>query len=319
MANRSNECFSSFVPLDSEFSSGLRVIDNFSDHISFNVCDKEKDNKSYTHQLDEMVLESSSSPSVAIIASNVSIKNNVITSITHIHTYNKPLTKMIHHAVLITSMEAELFTIRYGINQAMNFNNIAKIIVVTNSIHVARKIFNPSVHPYQIQSAAILSELHNFFNCHEDNTIEFWECLSNLKWCFYDKVDKETKTFNLTPLYLCKSSWEFSKKSESNDILNTWKMMFQASESKGNQFLDLLDDNDNIIEPSYVKGRPWLKTFGHSNSLCAYATRAIMNHASTGEYRLRFFPREDFECPCGLYPIELRHHILYKCGRFNSY
>jgi len=31
-------------------------------------------------------------------------------------------------------------------------------------------------------------------------------------------------------------------------------MTFQASGSKGNQFLDLLDDDDNIIEPSYVKG-----------------------------------------------------------------
>ena len=62
MANRSNKCFSSFTPLDLEFSSGLRVIDNFSDCISFNVCNKEKDNKSHIHQLDEMVLESSSSP-----------------------------------------------------------------------------------------------------------------------------------------------------------------------------------------------------------------------------------------------------------------
>ena len=30
--------------------------------------------------------------------------------------------------------------------------------------------------------------------------------------------------------------------------------MFQASNLKGNQFLDLLDDNNNIIKLSYVKG-----------------------------------------------------------------
>ena len=181
MANRSNECFSSFAPLDSEFSPGFRVIDYFSDRISFNVCVKDKDDTSHTHQLNEMVLKSTSSSSVAIIASDVSIKNNVTTSIAHIHTYNKPLTKTIHHTVLITSTEAELFAIRCGINQAINLNGIAKIIVVTDSIHTARKIFNPSVHLYQIQSAAILSELHNFFNCYENNTIEFWECPSHLK------------------------------------------------------------------------------------------------------------------------------------------
>ena len=76
-------------------------------------------------------------------------------------------------------------------------------------------------------------------------------------------------------------------------------MTFQASNHKGNQFLDLLDDDNNIIEPSYVKGGLWLKTIGHSNSLCTCATRAITNHAPIGEYRLRFFPREEFKCPCG--------------------
>jgi len=96
-------------------------------------------------------------------------------------------------------------------------------------------------------------------------------------------------------------------------------MSFQASDFKGNQLLDLLDDNDNIIEPSYIKGRSWLKVFGHSNSLYACATRAITNHAPTGKYRLIFFPREDFKYLCRLYSIESRHHILYECGRFNSY
>jgi len=57
------------------------------------------------------------------------------------------------------------------------------------------------------------------------------------------------------PLYSCKNSWDFSKKYESNNILNIWKMMFQASNLKGNQFLDLVDDDNNIIELTYVKER----------------------------------------------------------------
>jgi len=60
--------------------------------------------------------------------------------------------------------------------------------------------------------------------------------------------------FNLNPLYPYKLSWDFSKKCKSKDILKVWKMTFQASDLKGNQFLDLLNDNNNIIEPSYVKG-----------------------------------------------------------------
>ena len=50
-----------------------------------------------------------------------------------------------------------------------------------------------------------------------------------------------------------------------------------------------------------MKGGPWIKSFGFSNSLCARATRAITNHAPIGEYQLCFFPREEFSCPCGYY------------------
>jgi len=86
MVNRFNEIFPSFIPLHSEFSPGLRIIDNFSDHISFNVCNKRKDGKRCAHQLDNLALKSSSSPSTAIIASDASIKNDVTTSILHTHT-----------------------------------------------------------------------------------------------------------------------------------------------------------------------------------------------------------------------------------------
>jgi len=96
-------------------------------------------------------------------------------------------------------------------------------------------------------------------------------------------------------------------------------MIFQAFNLKGNQFLDLLDNDNNIIKPSYAKGRLWLKAIGYSNSLYVWATRAITNHTSTGKYRLRFFLRKKFKCPCGQYPIESRCHILYECGRFNGY
>ena len=134
-----------------------------------------------------------------------------------------------------------------------------------------------------------------------------------------------TKTLNLstwfhpTPSYPCKISWDFCKKVDSNDSINQWKMTFQASDGKGNHFLDLLDDNLNPIKPSYIKGSPWLQFFSHSNSICACATRAITNHTPIGEYRLRFLPNLDFLCPCNNYPIESRRHILHECKRFNGY
>ena len=67
-------------------------------------------------------------------------------------------------------------------------------------------------------------------------------------------------------------------------------MIFQASNPKGRNFLDLLGDNLNPIKPSSSKGGPWLLQFGHLNSLCVQASRAITNHTLMEEYRLRLFP-----------------------------
>ena len=213
----------------------------------------------------------------------------------------------------------KLFAIRCSINQACNKEVVSKIIVITNSIHTTKNIFNSSSHPYQSHSTAILSELCQFFNKSQDNSIEFWKCFSCLKWRLHKDVDKDSKSFNPTPSFPCKISWDYCRKSDCDDIIKQWKMTFQASDGKGKQFLDLLDDDFNIIEPAYIKGGPWLQVFGHSNSLCAHATRAITNHAPIREYCLRFFPNEDFKCPCNNYPIESRRHILHECRRFNRY
>ena len=185
------------------------------------------------------------------------------------------------------STEAKFFAIRCGINQAAHLQGIqgiSKIIVVTDSIHAAKKIFDSSSHMLQKQAALILNDLRKFFTHHHENVIKFWECPSKSNWKLHKNIDIKTKSFNLTPLFLNKNSWDFSKKSECDDIINKWKMMFQASDLKGRNFLDLVNSDNNVLEPTYSKGGTWLQYFGHSNMLCARATRAITNHAPIGEY-----------------------------------
>ena len=156
--------------------------------------------------------------------------------------------------MFVTSMEAELFAIRCGINQVYIKENVSKIIVVTNSIHAAKKIFDSKSYPYQSHTTAILSKLRRIFNTKQENSIEFWECPSCLNWNLHKLVNRDSKAFNPLPIYPCKMSWDYSKKIECDDILNTWKMTFQASDGKERHFLNLLDNNFNIIEPSYTKG-----------------------------------------------------------------
>ena len=153
-----------------------------------------------------MVIEVSLLQSIAIITSDASIKNNIATSISHMHISNQPLIKTLHHAVFVTSTEAKLFTIRCGINQATSKTNISKIVVITDSIHATKRIFDPLSYPYQKQSVAILEDIRHFFSNNTNNSIEFWECPSRLGWHLHKAVDLEMRAFNSSPTYPCKMS-----------------------------------------------------------------------------------------------------------------
>ena len=160
--NTSYGIFPSFSLLNQEFSPSSHIIDIFPDHFSFNLVTKKEKGKNdqiQAQELDNLVLLNSSSSHTALVISDASIKNNIATSILHIHITNWLITKTVHHATFITSTEAELFAIRCSINQACTNKAISKIIVVTNSIHAVRKIFDSSSHPFQCHSASILSEL----------------------------------------------------------------------------------------------------------------------------------------------------------------
>ena len=161
MDNCFNEVFPFFDPLNSEFSLGCRIIDILSNCFSFHLFSKCKDDnlKAQIQQLDNLAIKSSSIPSHTLIIMDASIKNNIATSISHTYIHNKPVTKTLHHVVNVTSTEVELFAIRCSINQATKANDISKIIVITNSIHAAKKIFNLSSHSFQSHTASILNEL----------------------------------------------------------------------------------------------------------------------------------------------------------------
>jgi len=161
MENYFNEVFPSFDPTNPEFFPGNRIIDTHANHFSFHLFNKHISHniKSHIQKLDKIALESSDILSLALVVTNASIKNNVATSIVHIHVCDKPIMKTLHHALNIMSTKAKLFAIRYGINQATNNCAISKIIVVMDSIHMAQKLFDLSSYPFQKHSVSILKDL----------------------------------------------------------------------------------------------------------------------------------------------------------------
>jgi len=196
-----------FHSLNSKLSLGTRLVDIFSSCFSFHKADyHNKESKiAYCKKLDELVLNALLEPNTIIVVFNTSITNNIATSITHVHSFNNSIKKTLHHAIDITSIEAELFAIKCRINQAVQLPDSSHIIIITDAQHIVYKIFDSSIHPYKLQSIAISKDLRVFFNKHSDNSIEFWNCSSDKNWHLYTLVDKDTKKFNHIPLYLFKT------------------------------------------------------------------------------------------------------------------
>ena len=160
----------------------------------------------YSQQLDDMTISSSMFSHTVIVVSDISIKNNITTSVLYIHIQDNLLIKIVHYVAYVTSTEIELFTIRYRLSQACNKENISKIIVVTNFIYMTKKIFDTKSHSYQIYMIAILNELWQFFTTCQRNHIEFWKCPSQLKWNLYKSTNKDSKSFKLIPVLPSKIS-----------------------------------------------------------------------------------------------------------------
>ena len=70
-----------------------------------------------------------------LMITDASIKNNVATSIAHIHIHNKDIIKTIYHTVNVLFSETKLFVIKCSINQATNILGISKIVVITDLLH----------------------------------------------------------------------------------------------------------------------------------------------------------------------------------------
>ena len=137
MNNCLNGLFSSFDPLNDIFHPGHRLINIFPSCFSINVANHTSDESktTYCKKLDKIVIKLSSDPRTVIVISNTSIQNNVTISITHIHSFNNPLKKTLHHTINATSTKAELFTIRCSINQTIQIQHASHIIVITDIIH----------------------------------------------------------------------------------------------------------------------------------------------------------------------------------------
>ena len=112
--NKCNEFLLSFSPFNKEFFLEKKTYRSFLDQFSFYAWTHNI--KNHIHNLDNIAISASNNPHSLMVLSDASIRNNVTTSILHIHLYNRLIIKTIHHVVNVTITKAKLFAIRCRIN-----------------------------------------------------------------------------------------------------------------------------------------------------------------------------------------------------------
>ena len=135
-----------------------------------------------------------SKSSQAKLLQDASLKDNKAVAAAHVYEDGN-IHKIKHYTMNVTSTEAELFAIRYGINGALSHKTTNYIIVVINTIHAAEKILNTSHHPLQLHTIAISQQLKDFFKRSPNYCISFWDP--------YQAVNNNAKSsISDQPLYL---------------------------------------------------------------------------------------------------------------------
>jgi len=117
-----NNCFNQVLPafdgFNKELSPGFCLIDNFPDHFFFHTVDH-KDAETRTahcNKLKNIFKDSSKNKDIILVIFDVSIKNNIITLVSHIRREHKVIMKTIHHTMNVMFTKVELFAMRYGIS-----------------------------------------------------------------------------------------------------------------------------------------------------------------------------------------------------------
>jgi len=224
------------------------------------------------------------SHNIAIIADGGIKKLQVATAVTHIWTDNSIVQYLQVNLINVTSIEAKLMAICLGLIPAMEEENIHDIIIITDSIAVAKKIFESKTDPLQNMFIPVTLAIDSFFRKDSRNKIQFWFCPSKAKWPKHKLIDDQVKADNCAPIFPSKELHLFNKKKECDNILHEWQDSFMTNPKRGQCFLDFEDKNQKVIKPIYTKGGLWLPSIGFTNSLCACFTHITTSHTPIGEY-----------------------------------
>lgn len=211
------------------------------------------------------------------------------------------------------SFDAELHALAFALRDLVEHATssglpIQTIHLIADNESALSGLFDTKRHTGRHLSILACSHARTWLEADQSHTIRLWWVPSHKNVLVNELVDLDAKAA-ITELPPSPAvSWAYSRAQASVTVMDEWRQ----SSHLGSQF----PRHQRLRAARSMKGPgPLLAHTSHSNTLTARCTRAITNHAPTGEYRTRFHPREPTYCStCGL--RQTRDHILYHCTRY---
>ncbi|KAJ3533031.1 hypothetical protein NMY22_g7503 [Coprinellus aureogranulatus] len=274
----------SFQPCAEEAAPGTRLMDLYADQVDFNVFNKRRENA-----LDVRHTE------LNTIWNSARVRHDALLIGTD---SSVPMDKHFKWSRPTAGKASTIASLSRDVSWLAASSLQMWSSLLFDSIAMARRAVDPSVHSGQMHSLAVCKALTTWFSGHPERSVSFVETPSKLKWGIHYRAHQHAT--GLAPVRSGghpATSLDSVRKDAADSALDRWTTMSRDPDYRGHQFLVLRD----------LKGKPL------PPRMCARFCRAVLNHAPIGEYYVRFNIPEDPECECGC-PVQTRRHIFVQCG-----
>ncbi|CAA7271826.1 unnamed protein product [Cyclocybe aegerita] len=291
----------SFEPFAPEARPDDRLLDRYADRLHFDEHDPTQDR---------------ADPLTVLAATDGSVPQSnqyQVASAAIIYKGHCELERTRYVSGRVTAPDAELNAILCAVRLAVKQANCQHIMVFTDSMGLAHRAVDPSVHSGQAFSLSVCRVLQEWFEVDDLRRITFIYVPSALRWDIHGEAHRYVTELKVR-VGRCKTdnSIDALRSRAAHSVLDLWGSTFQDPTYRGSEFLELQQPDGQPLQPLYLNGGPWLSTFGHSISEFARMCWCITGHAPIGVYYRRFKINEPHGCTCGA-ALQSCQHILFHC------
>ncbi|KAJ3561031.1 hypothetical protein NP233_g10447 [Leucocoprinus birnbaumii] len=296
-----------------EACPGNRIMDVFSNRISFHPRPNSASANKQTTLLDTTLLKVKDEEHSAIVVCDSSIPQDSTKqalAAARVWIGDCMVKQTCQASSRPMAPDAELHAIRAGIGMATAIAGIDHIYIFTDHLPSAERAVDPGIYSGQWRSLEVCTRLCSWLGADPARHVSFISVNSKLKWSIHQNVHKyvSDQSFSVAHSRCPATLLAYLHAAKVAVCQDEWNRLFGTSKYLRRGFLYLCDNNDKDLKPSYLGGGTWLKHL-ETPTLCARVCCCILNHAPIGVFRAQFNLSNEIGCPCGS-PLQTCKHLL---------